>query len=74
MSDIESGEVTPGPYNREVLVATLIYHWRKDIRGCGCGWAALGASHPEHVVDVYEESVAFTPRGGQHGNPDGGTR
>lgn len=45
-------------YDREVLVTVLIYHYRKNISECGCGWSELGASHPEHVADVYEESVA----------------
>ena len=45
------------PYDREVLVAVLVYHYRKDHASCGCGWAELGRSHPEHVATVYEESV-----------------
>jgi hypothetical protein len=45
-------------YNREVLVEVLVYHYRKDIRSCGCGWSELGRSHAEHVATVYEESVA----------------
>lgn len=45
------------PYDREVLVEVLVYHYRDGIRGCGCGWSKLGASWPEHVADVYEESV-----------------
>jgi len=45
------------PYDRDVLINVLIYHYRRDIKGCGCGWAELGKSHPEHVATVYEESV-----------------
>jgi hypothetical protein len=45
-------------YDREVLTAVVIYHYRKGIEGCGCGWAELGASYAEHVADVYEQSVA----------------
>ncbi len=45
-------------YNREVLTTTLVYHKRKDIKSCSCGWLVLGASHADHVADVYEESVA----------------
>ena len=33
---------TEFPYNREVLVETLVYHSRKDITGCRCGWGKLG--------------------------------
>lgn len=44
-------------YDRKVLVDVLVYHWRTKTSGCGCGWEVLGASHPEHVADVYEESV-----------------
>lgn len=55
---------TPTPavvtYDREVLVNVLVYHWRSDIKGCGCGWAELGRSWPEHVATVYEASVAGT--------------
>jgi hypothetical protein len=52
-------EPTPTvPYDRDTLVTTLVYHWATNTSGCGCGWAKLGASHPEHVADVYEQSVA----------------
>jgi hypothetical protein len=44
-------------YDRAVLVDVLVYHWATSTSGCGCGWAVLGASHPEHVADVYEASV-----------------
>lgn len=47
-------EATP-PYDRAVLVNVLVYHWRT--KNSGCGWAELGKSHPEHVADVYEQSV-----------------
>jgi hypothetical protein len=51
-------------YDREVLTTVLVYHQRKDIKSCCCGWSKLGASHPEHVADVYEESVtARQPEG-----------
>jgi hypothetical protein len=43
---------------RDILVQVLIYHWRTDTSGCGCGWARLGHSHAEHVVEVFEQSVA----------------
>lgn len=45
------------PYDREKLMDAVVYHWRDDIKGCGCGWSKLGASHAAHVADVYEESV-----------------
>ena len=48
------------PYDRAVLVDCLVYHWRTQTSGCGCGWAELGKSHAEHVATVYEESVAMT--------------
>lgn len=44
-------------YNRMVLVEILVYHYRKDISGCGCGWAELGRSHPEHVANIYEDCI-----------------
>ena len=50
---------TEFPYNREVLVETLVYHSRKGITGCRCGWGKLGRSHPEHIADVYEQMVAL---------------
>lgn len=52
----EGGRVVT--YDRAVLVDVLVYHYRDDIKGCGCGWSQLGASWPEHVADVYEQSVA----------------
>lgn len=44
-------------YNREILVAVLVYHQRLDIGRCGCGWNELGASHAEHVADIYEDTI-----------------
>ncbi len=44
-------------YDREVLTNVLVYHQRTNTSGCHCGWAVLGASYADHVVDVYEESV-----------------
>jgi len=44
-------------YDREVLVNVLIYHQRESISGCICGWSVLGASHAEHVADVYEAAM-----------------
>lgn len=46
-------------YDREVLVEILVYHYRRDNSSCGCGWAELGRSHPEHVANVYEDSIRF---------------
>lgn len=48
-------------YARSVLVDVLVYHYRKNDSSCGCGWAELGRSHPEHVADVYEMSVRAAP-------------
>ena len=50
--------MSAAPYHREVLVEVLIYHQRTSIERCGCGWDKLGASHSEHVADVYEASVS----------------
>lgn len=44
-------------YSRGVLVGVLIYHQRKDITSCQCGWAELGKSHAGHVADVYEQCI-----------------
>lgn len=49
----------PAAYVRSVLVEVLVYHYRTDTSGCGCGWAELGRSHPEHVADVYEMAVGL---------------
>lgn len=58
-ADIPSPTVyTPRTYNREILVDVIIHHARTSIEGCHCGWAVLGASHAEHVADVYEQAVA----------------
>ena len=45
------------PYVRSVWIDILIYHWRREDSGCGCGWAELGKSWPEHLANVYEMSV-----------------
>lgn len=46
-------------HDHDVLVEVLTYHWRSDsnVKACGCGWAELGRSHPEHVVQVYEDCL-----------------
>lgn len=50
------------PAERACLVKVLVYHQSVEdppyIGGCACGWHVLGASHAEHVVDVFEASVA----------------
>lgn len=46
-------------YRRPLLVEVLVYHWRTETSGCGCGWGVLGASHAEHVADVYEIAVGI---------------
>jgi hypothetical protein len=48
----------PAPYDRAVLVGVLVYHWPTKTSGCHCGWGELGRSHPEHVANVYEQSMA----------------
>lgn len=45
-------------YVRDKFYWVLVYHQRKDISGCICGWAVLGASHPNHVLDEYEKEMA----------------
>lgn len=49
------------PYDREVLLTVITYHYRKDPGSCGCGWSELGMSHPAHIADVYEQSVQGLP-------------
>lgn len=44
-------------YDRKILVHVLVYHRPNDDSSCLCGWAVLGASHPEHVADVYEKTM-----------------
>ncbi len=46
-------------YDREILTTTLVYHQRRNSSSCHCGWSQLGASHAEHVADIYEESVTI---------------
>ncbi len=45
------------PFDRKLMIDILVYHWRTNNSGCGCGWAELARSHPEHVVEVYEMSI-----------------
>lgn len=52
----------PVAYDRAVLVDVLVYHYRRNYSSCGCGWAELGKSHPEHVAIVYEESITARTR------------
>ena len=48
----------PISYDRAVLLHVLVYHWPTKTSGCGgCGEVALGASFPDHIADVYEQSM-----------------
>jgi hypothetical protein len=61
------------PYDRDVLVSVLVYHYRRNDSSCGCGWAELGRSHPEHVANVYEASVTANlnpPDASLHASPE----
>lgn len=42
-----------------ILVDVLVYHQRADVSSCACGWSVLGASHAEHVADVFTDSIAI---------------
>jgi hypothetical protein len=44
-------------YDRELLVEVPTYHQQRSDSSCICGWARLGASHPEHVADTYEATL-----------------
>jgi hypothetical protein len=46
-------------YDRPMLVAVLINHQRSNISGCLCGWGVLGASHAEHIADMYEAGMGM---------------
>jgi len=52
-------------YDREVLVEVLIYHQRKNLQYCQCGWGDLGRSHSDHVADIYEQSIKMRNIGAQ---------
>lgn len=59
----DGGVYSRQAYSREVLTTVLVYHQRKNIESCCCGWAKWGASHAEHVADVYEDSLRFMQKG-----------
>jgi hypothetical protein len=42
------------PYDRTRLVHVLNDHQRHTPAACLCGWSEWGASHAEHIADVYE--------------------
>jgi hypothetical protein len=44
-------------FNREMMMDVLVYHQRLDVGTCACGWSVIGASHAQHVVEVYELSI-----------------
>jgi len=48
-------------YVRGLLVGVLVAHQPTSTSGCICGWAVLGASHAEHVADVYEAATGYRP-------------
>lgn len=45
------------PFDRDLMIDILVYHWITKTSGCGCGWGVLGHSHAKHVVEVYEMSI-----------------
>jgi len=47
------------PEERALLVEVITYHYMDKNASCGCGWAELGKSQPDHVVQVYEESLTY---------------
>lgn len=47
---------------RTAIAWAITYHYRKDIGGCACGWSKLGASYPEHVIDVALASLGLLER------------
>ncbi len=46
-------------YDRELLIRVLVYHQPTNTSGCICGWGKLAHSHPEHVIDTYEEAMRY---------------
>lgn len=49
--------------HHQLLVAVLIAHQRRDIKGCNCGWSDLGKSHAVHVADMYAAALGEDTRG-----------
>ncbi len=49
-------------YDRKALVNVLVYHQPTNTSGCICGWSVLGASHPEHIADTYENAMVLIER------------
>lgn len=46
-------------YDRDLLLKVLVYHQHNEDSSCICGWAKLGKSHPEHVVNIYERMMTY---------------
>lgn len=42
----------------EAAADVLVYHQRRDIKGCTCGWSAPGRSYPEHQARLALEAAA----------------
>jgi hypothetical protein len=42
----------------EAAAAVLVYHQRKDITSCMCGWSELGKSHAAHQARLALEAAA----------------
>lgn len=63
---MEGGKFIDWPIRRRLMrqlaVAVLVAHQRRDDESCLCGWAELGRSHPEHVVTVLEAAGALRVR------------
>jgi hypothetical protein len=36
----------------------MVYHQRRGIKGCACGWSELGRSHAEHQARLALEAAA----------------
>lgn len=56
LSDLASDEATI-----EKVEQALVYHQRKNIESCQCGWSKLGHSHARHQAEHVFAALTATP-------------
>lgn len=57
MPDQPTAEQVLEALRSEAVHLILVYHYRRSIEGCGCGWGELGKSHARHVQELIVAEV-----------------
>lgn len=53
---------TRAHHHPDPVIDAIVWHQRKDIGGCLCGWSVLGASWAEHVAGIVRPLIGAEVR------------